>query len=463
MVLRSQGPLAVNSSEHLLLPPNYCKNTATMGGDENLGFNAKTGRSRAQKTSLKAATAASAARRAANQTPCRCTAQNVPPRMTRDQFFHSLNIQPPDTPIRPFVITSAQIVASSRQRPSRLYKRRAMESKAGLDPKDDNPFNVSHSLPLDAVMEAIDEAEKGLEFQQRIRALPSGPFNYRPSLEERIQTWRVTRRSPSPEPYTYADCTVEVYTESSDVSEDEPNSPSSPTSSYSSPSTSQKRKRSDEENEILGENKRLKDENFKLRTRLSEMEIRDEKREQELHMLNRTSHRYKRRFSRLSQKYKELKEFTKDILLHSIDIEQENKALSNQNTELRGQVESMQAKMSALKKELHRRRVTGDRFDSRLESRVVAAVSKLQKANLRVKKGRWGAEVRQAIRQLYIAGCPLSRIGTVISICARLLGIYLSDVPSVRSVSRIVLEGGVLSNIQLIDEFLKVEGQPRKF
>lgn len=433
-----------------------------MPGYENLDYGAKKGKSSAQKASLQAAIAAKAARRATKQTPSRSTTQEAPPRLNRDQFFRFVNIQPPTTPARPFLITSAQKVASSRQRPSRVYKRRAMESNTITEPKDDNPFDVSHSLPLDAVMEAIDEAEKGLEFQQRIRALPSGPFAYRPSLEERIQTWRVARRSPSPEPYTYADCTVVVDTESLDVSEDESSPQSSPPSSHSSPCTSQKRKRRDEDNEILGENKRLKDENFKLRTQLSEMEIRDERQERKIHALSKTSHRYKKRFNRLSQKYEELEELTEDILAHAANIEQENEALSNQNTELRGQVESMQAKMGALKKELHRRKVTGDRFDSRLESRVAAAVSKLQKANLRVKKGKWGAEVRQAIRQLYIAGCPLSRIGIVINICARLLGVYLSDVPSVRSIARIVLEGGVMSNIQLIDEFLKVEGQPRK-
>ena len=62
-----------------------------------------------------------------------------------------------------------------------------------------------------------------------------------------------------------------------------------------------------------------------------------------------------------------------------------------------------------------------------------------------------------AIRQLHIVGCPVKNIGRVIKTCADVLGVPLLDVPSARTVGRIILEGGVVADVQLVFEFMNVE------
>jgi hypothetical protein len=72
--------------------------------------------------------------------------------------------------------------------------------------------------------------------------------------------------------------------------------------------------------------------------------------------------------------------------------------------------------------------------------------------------GRWSEPARRAVQDLYNVGCSIRSIGKVLTLCSELLGVNLDGVPSRRSIMRMILEGGVLAELQMIQELMNVNG-----
>ena len=71
--------------------------------------------------------------------------------------------------------------------------------------------------------------------------------------------------------------------------------------------------------------------------------------------------------------------------------------------------------------------------------------------------GRWTEPARCAVRNLYNVGCSIQSIGKVLVLCTELLGVNLDGVPSQRSIMRMILEGGVLPELQMVQELMNVD------
>jgi len=97
------------------------------------------------------------------------------------------------------------------------------------------------------------------------------------------------------------------------------------------------------------------------------------------------------------------------------------------------------------------------RYKANEARRIEAEVTKVTEMCL-VDRGRWTEPARRAVRNLYNAGCAIRSIERVLTICSELLGVDLVRVPSTRTITRMILEGGVLAELQIIQELMNVDG-----
>lgn len=119
------------------------------------------------------------------------------------------------------------------------------------------------------------------------------------------------------------------------------------------------------------------------------------------------------------------------------------------------QVEDQYIKLTSLQAKLRASKIFNERLDASMEQRIEAAVRDLTTPDLR-EAGKWTERTRTAIRNLYNAGCPFKNIGQVIRMCAELLGVSVPGVPSPRTAGRVIIEGGIIAEIQIVFEFMNV-------
>lgn len=91
------------------------------------------------------------------------------------------------------------------------------------------------------------------------------------------------------------------------------------------------------------------------------------------------------------------------------------------------------------------------------KAKTTAKVTKSLKTISLKKKGIFTEECRKLIRRLDGAGLSQRSIGKVVQAVGDSLGITINGSISARSVSRVVLEGGIASEIQLGEEMLKAQ------
>ena len=111
---------------------------------------------------------------------------------------------------------------------------------------------------------------------------------------------------------------------------------------------------------------------------------------------------------------------------------------------------------ASLRAALHAAHIVNKHLSSKLEERVGSILEELMIVEL-MDAGKYTEQTRMVIRTLYNAGCPMKNIGRIISICFQLAGVKVKDIPSARTVGRVI--SGIIADIQIIFEFMNVDGK----
>ncbi|KAJ7767857.1 hypothetical protein DFH07DRAFT_915471 [Mycena maculata] len=161
---------------------------------------------------------------------------------------------------------------------------------------------------------------------------------------------------------------------------------------------------------------------YRAADRNAELEKRVHGIQQELHRLKKSS----------SQFVASLRRQLDDLLAELTQRKEKEKRLQARNAELTRKKEALSRKTS--------------RFDNRLS----AGVAKLSAQSLK-DDGIISTEIRACVRDIVSFGAPLESVDKIIHAVAKGLNIQISDHVSTRSAGRIVLEGGVAAQLQIVD------------
>ena len=122
-------------------------------------------------------------------------------------------------------------------------------------------------------------------------------------------------------------------------------------------------------------------------------------------------------------------------------------------------IKAQQVLLERLYAKLRAAAVAGKRREEAFEQRLRDLAEELLHPHL-MDRGRWSDRTRHTIRKLFNAGCAIRKIGGILVDTADLIGITLDHVPSARTIVQIIVEGGVIAELQIVHELMNCSGEP---
>jgi hypothetical protein len=130
----------------------------------------------------------------------------------------------------------------------------------------------------------------------------------------------------------------------------------------------------------------------------------------------------------------------------------------------RSSIKRLELKALLLRKQIRECRQYASHLQARLqrvprarERAIQNALEKARTIHLR-RDGVYTEDARDLMRTLRSCGCSAVVVGIIIRDIARTFGLEMHDIPSARTVERVVLEGGLAAQAQLIHEVKNGEG-----
>ncbi|KAJ7908522.1 hypothetical protein B0H13DRAFT_1617392 [Mycena leptocephala] len=164
----------------------------------------------------------------------------------------------------------------------------------------------------------------------------------------------------------------------------------------------------------------------------------------------------RRKCNRAAEKNKDLQKTISDLTTELAQVKNTSSAFA-QN--LRYQLEVNTAELFALQQSLEKSRDRNEELTrsraalakkvARLPARIESGAAKLAFKSLK-EHGVISSEIRGCVRDLVALGAPLEGVSKMIHAVAKGLNIKITDTISARSAGRIVLEGGVAANLQIV-------------
>ena len=121
-------------------------------------------------------------------------------------------------------------------------------------------------------------------------------------------------------------------------------------------------------------------------------------------------------------------------------------------------VEIQKADLDALRAKLRAITIADARREAVEEKRLEAELEAFAHVCLK-DHGRWSEEARRAVRRLYNIGCSLQSISKAFVTVCDVVHINIEGVPSVQACTYIIVEGGVLAELHIVDELLRADGE----
>ena len=130
--------------------------------------------------------------------------------------------------------------------------------------------------------------------------------------------------------------------------------------------------------------------------------------------------------------------------------------LRAQRAEARAEVQK--ADLDTLRAKLRAITIADARREAVEEKRLEAELEAFAHVCLK-DRGRWSEEARRAVRKLYNIGCSLQSISKAFVTVCDVVHINIEGVPSVQACTYIIVEGGVLAELHIVDELLRADGE----
>lgn len=170
-----------------------------------------------------------------------------------------------------------------------------------------------------------------------------------------------------------------------------------------------------------------------------------------------------RRVSRSVDRKKQLEQRVQDL---QKELNATRKSTSTYSASLQRQLDAALAELDNRKQneiKLHARNLVLTRKQgalskkvARIPNRIQMGVAKLSSHSLK-EGGVISTKIRACVRDLVAHGAPLEGIGKIIHSVAKGLDIKINDNISTRSAGRIVIEGGVAAQLQIVDAVKNTE------
>ena len=161
--------------------------------------------------------------------------------------------------------------------------------------------------------------------------------------------------------------------------------------------------------------------------------------------------------SKLAEAANTIKDLNRTVSVAEEESEELQTLLSHTQADLTGK----ETQLVTYKKRVHKLRMQTSRLSDSQSRAVQSAVAKVstERSTFKLKeKGVITAPVRALTRELVHLGIPVAKIGSTIHTTAKTFGIPIEGSLTTRSVSRIMLEGGIAAEMQIIDEIHKSKG-----